>query len=59
MKWMSIWAALAVGGCSPNAAVCGWVGYIQPDPGFEERWTLDEKRQVLQHNLKVEEFCRA
>lgn len=51
--------ALLVSACTaapPND--CVWVQRIVPSDGFEQRWTREEKRQVLTHNELVDRFCR-
>lgn len=37
---------------------CGWLTKIQPEPGFETRWTRGEKEQAVTLNRNVEKFCR-
>lgn len=36
---------------------CSWARAFIPDPGFETRWTRNEKVQAVQHNEKVAKFC--
>lgn len=57
--WLGCAVAVLLGACSstpPND--CAWVQKIAPDAGFEARWTLAEKRQVVAHNEAVARFCR-
>ncbi len=41
----------------PNSC-SGWARIIQPDDGFEERWTHGEKQQAVYMNRNVQEHCR-
>jgi hypothetical protein len=41
---------------TPDA--CTWLEKFRPDAGFEERWTVGEKRQAVEHNENVERECR-
>lgn len=46
-------------GCATHVTKeCVWVAPITPDPGFETRWTRNEKIQALQHNEKIAALCR-
>lgn len=47
-------------GAPPPAAPssCGWLHKFNPNPGFEMRWTRDEKRQAVELNRDIEMFCR-
>ena len=49
--------AMSMTGCSLSGGdECSWVRRISPDSGS----VLSDpvKRQILAHNLKVQEFCR-
>jgi hypothetical protein len=52
---------LCLSGCGtpPPAisAACGWESVDRPSPGFETRWTHDEKLWAVNHNDKVTKFC--
>lgn len=37
---------------------CAWAVRIVPDPGWETRWTDNEKRQVVLLNRDVQKNCR-
>ena len=52
---------LSMTSCATPAPVpdaCGWLHYIQPDAGFEARWTRTEKEQAVELNRKIADFCR-
>ncbi len=46
---------MLIAGCSASGSECAWVKTIQADPAD----TMATKRQVLDHNDKVNEFCRS
>lgn len=48
---------LSTSGCVVRSNECSWAASIWPDAGFETRWTIGEKRQVVAHNEKVEALC--
>lgn len=48
---------ISISACASGDS-CTWSRAITPDAGFESRWTVGEKRQVVAHNLKVKKFCR-
>lgn len=50
LVWMSACETTVVSDCS-------WSRAFIPDPGFESRWTRNEKMQAVQHNEKVRQFC--
>jgi hypothetical protein len=53
-------AAFLLAACSaPGGDGCAWVREIVPDQGFEWRWSVNEKRQVVALNRAVREFCGA
>lgn len=56
---MLISTMLSSAGCTipiPNS--CGWLNEIIPDPGFEQRWTHNEKQQVEAYDEKLDANCR-
>ena len=55
--WLACLTLLWMTSCVPLADACGWLTTFQPDPGFETRWTVGEKRQAVAHNRKVEDNC--
>lgn len=45
-------------GCAhPVPDACGWAKEISPSPGFESRWTRDEKNQVDAYDQAVDTNC--
>jgi hypothetical protein len=52
---MPLWSA----GCAPAPIPdsCGWLAPIVPDPGFEMRWTHNEKAAVESYDAKRDRFC--
>ena len=50
---IAISSLLLVGCATVPTAGCEWVRPIYPS----QKDTLETKRQILQHNLKHEEFC--
>ena len=47
--------------CAPPKPVtdaCSWETKVVLSPGWETRWTGDEKRWALAHNNDVAQFCR-
>lgn len=51
---------LSISACAAPAPVsssCGWESMLWPDPGFETRWTHDEKLWAVEHNDKVSLAC--
>lgn len=57
-KWLALMSLILMTSCASGANECTWVKKFLPDDGFENRWTLNEKRAAVAHNEKVEEFCR-
>lgn len=41
----------------PRNDACAWIRAIVPDEGFQDRWTRDEKEQVLALILAIERNC--
>lgn len=41
-----------------DANLCASLSYDKPDPGFETRWTHDEKVWAVAFNDKLAKFCR-
>jgi hypothetical protein len=55
---MALLMLLSLGECvttTPDA--CGWLKEITPSPGFQTRWTRDEKVQVEALDEKIDTNC--
>jgi hypothetical protein len=39
----------------PNA--CAWIKGVAPDPGFQTRWTENEKRTVDGQDCQIDKMC--
>lgn len=50
--------AILTGSCAATGDLCGSLITVLPDPGFEDRWTRNEKVQVAGQNRKIKEFCK-
>ncbi len=61
LLWTLSCAAASLSGCAasppPISAACGWESIDRPSPGFETRWTREEKLWAVDHNDKVAKAC--
>lgn len=63
LKWTLLSAALTAmllsSGCAgvSMGTECAWSRDILPEPGWEERWTTEELRQVVRHNELRARLC--
>lgn len=58
-RLIAVAIVIALGACSAVPPYdCVWAQKIAPDAGFEKRWTIHEKRQIVAHNELVDKFCR-
>ena len=57
-KWTTLALVVVLGACTGSVTnMCLQLDQINPDAGFSERWTTNEKRQVLKINKKIDQFC--
>ena len=49
---------ILLGACaSPINSSCGWLKPVQPDAGFQTRWTRAEKEQVDSLDKNIDKNC--
>lgn len=58
MTWLALASLILTTSCAASEGCAVFGRTFAPDPGFETRWTVGEKRQAVAHNRKVKRFCR-
>lgn len=58
VKALLLLTLISLNACAtPISNACGWAKQISPNPGFETRWTRDEKNQVDAYDQAVDKNC--
>lgn len=58
MKAIAMSTLILLSACAdPIPEACAWLKPVQPDPGFQDRWTRDEKNQVDTLDKNIDQNC--